>query len=279
MLRRGRMLLGKPLGSWMYSTKLPTETSKMPQDLTKETDIKTKVELTKLITKKDMEWRTPWHEVEGQRYTFLRTLYSEDSNTKLLKFLQSPIDVSPAGIKKWWAKKQETKTILMQHYIPERNQTLGNELAAAHFVVFRGGAVKFYTEDKWIKADEWNQYSLPVHYEAEKVLQAIDCSDMDLYYEGLINLQKLQKVEWLSLNGCEHIDDWCIDRISNIFSDTLLYLDIRNCPGISYRGLGALYKLENLKILNVDEVLPYNAFEMTCLLLQDLNLSLDIRTD
>ncbi|KAF2900179.1 hypothetical protein ILUMI_06011 [Ignelater luminosus] len=249
----------------------------MPKDLTKETDIRTKVELTKMITKKDLQWRTPWHEKEGQHYSFLRSMYSEESNTSMMKFLQTPINLSPAAIKKWWAKKQEFKDIWMQQYIPERNETLGNELAAAHFVVHRDGAVKFFGEDRWIKKNEYNQYSLPKHYQADKVLQAIDCSRMNLYYEGLVNLRNLHQLEWFSINGCQHMDDWCMDRISNIFSESLLYLDVRDCPKITERGIGALYKMKKLKILYVDDILCSSAFELTCLMLQDINPDLDIR--
>lgn len=262
----------------LKETESQTIAKEMPKDLTKETDISSKVELTKMVTNKDLQWRTPWHEKEGQHYSFLRTFYSEDSNTRIIKIFQTPINLSPSAIKKWWANKQEFKNIWMQQYIPERNQMLGNELAAAHFIVHRGGAVKFFADDKWIKADQFNQYSLPKHYEEDKILQGIDCSGMDLYYEGLVNLRDLHQVEWLSFNGCKHMDDWCMDRISNIFSKALLYLDIRNCPNITDRGLGALYKIKTLKILYVDEMVSANAFELTCLMLQDVNPDLDIRT-
>ncbi|RZB40342.1 ATP synthase subunit s-like protein, partial [Asbolus verrucosus] len=231
----------------------------------------------KNVTKADMKWRTPWHQKEGHHYSTLRSFYSEDNQTNLLKLLQTPIDLSPSAIKKWWAKKQEYKEIVLQSYLPERNQILGNELAAAHFIVHRGGAVKFYTQDKWIKANENQEYKLPRFYEEDKILQAIDCSNMNLYYEGLLNLRDLKKVEWLSFNGVEQFDDWCLDRISNLFSHSLIYLDIRNCPNYTERGLGALYKMENLKILCIDDLLMTTSFEMTCLMLQEVNPHLDIQ--
>uniref|UniRef100_A0A6P7GW71 ATP synthase subunit s-like protein n=1 Tax=Diabrotica virgifera virgifera TaxID=50390 RepID=A0A6P7GW71_DIAVI len=231
------------------------------------------------VTPADMKWRTPWHQKEGQYYSVLRNFYKEDTNTSLLQKIQAPIDLSPGAIKKWWAKKKEHESKVLQSYIPERHQILGNELAAAHFIVHRGGSVKFFNEDKWIKADDDNNYSLPRHYEEEKILQAIDCTDMDLYYEGLVNIRDLAKVEWLSFNGCPHIDDWCLDRISNIFSHSLIYLDLRNCPKITSKGLAALYKLEQLKILYLDDFLRSTQYELTCLLLQEVNPDLDVRSD
>ncbi|KAJ3662749.1 hypothetical protein Zmor_007079 [Zophobas morio] len=229
------------------------------------------------VTKEDMKWRTPWHQKEAQRYSTLRTFYSEENQTNLLKFLQTPIDLSPSAIRKWWTERKEHREMMLQMYLPERHQTLGNELAAAHFIVHRGGAVKFYHQNNWIKANEYNDYNLPRFYEEDKILQAIDCSDMNLYYEGLANLKDLKQVEWLSFNGVENFDDWFLDRISNIFSHSLVYLDIRNCPKFTERGLGALYKMDNLKILCIDDMLMTTSFEMTCLMLQEVNPHLDIK--
>ncbi|XP_018568499.1 distal membrane-arm assembly complex protein 2 [Anoplophora glabripennis] len=233
----------------------------------------------KQISRNDMKWRTPWHQKEGQYYNFLRTFYKEDNNRSVLKTLQTPIDVSPSSIKNWWSSKTEERDIILQSYLPQRNQMLGNELAAAHFIVHRGGSVKFFNEEKWIKANEHNEYTLPKFYEEGKILEAIDCSDMNLMYEGLVNLRDLKNVVWLSLNGCEKMDDWCMDRISNIFSHSLVYLDLRNCPNITDRGIGALYKLMKLKILYLDDFLRSTTYEMTCLLLQEANPQLDIRSD
>ncbi|KAK4873432.1 hypothetical protein RN001_015461 [Aquatica leii] len=273
-VRKNRALLCKCM-----STSIKSENDeKLPTDKPKEIELSKKVEITNLTTKKDLQWRTPWHEKDGQYYSFLRTFYTEESSTTLLKLLQTPVNLHPTAIKQWWARKMERQNMLMQQYIPERNQTLGDELAAAHFIVYRGGAVKFFDDDKWIKANELKQYELPVHYDSEKILQAIDCSGMNLYYEGLANLRNLKKLEWLSLSSCANMDDWAMDTISNIFSDSLIYLDIRYCPRITVRGLGALHTLKELKILYVDEMLSYKSFELTCLMLQDILPNLDIRT-
>ncbi|XP_023019946.1 distal membrane arm assembly component 2 [Leptinotarsa decemlineata] len=242
-------------------------------------DLRSKLKESNSVTSDQMQWRTSWHQEQGEHYSFLRTFYKESNNRSLLQKIQSPIDFSPSGIKKWWGKKVDEYEIISQSYIPERHQILGNELAAAHFIVYRGGAVKFFNEDKWIKANEYKEYSLPRHYQTDKYLQAIDCSNMNLRYEGLVNIRGLKKVEWLSLNGCDNMDDWCLDTISNIFSHSLLYLDLRNCPKITYRGIGALYKMQNLKILYLDDFLKSTVYELTCLMLQEVNPDLDIKSD
>lgn len=262
-------------------TKPPPEAKpKMPLKLTNLSEITSKeMAKIKLTTKEDMQWRTPWHQKEGQYYSMLRTFYTEENNSYVLKFLQQPINLTPSAIKKWWANRQEKRNVLMQSYIPERNQILGNELAAAHFIVYRQGSVKFFGDEKWIKSDEFGEYNLPKFYQDDMFLQAIDCTDMELYYEGLVNLRDLKQVEWLSLNGCEKLDDWAIDRISCQFRESLLYLDLRNMPLVTFRGLGALYKMDKLKILYVDDNFFSSEFEMTCLLLQELKPDLDIRNE
>lgn len=261
------------------TTDPPKEKPKMSTELTKKTDVTSAEILRKLPTKEELQWRTPWHQKEGEYYSALRTFYSEENNVDVMKYLQMPINLRPSAVKKWWSKRNEEKEIFMQQYLPERNQMLGNELAAAHFIVHRGGAVKFFGENKWIKANQFQQYSLPKHYDKDMVLQAIDCSDLSLYYEGLMNFRDLQQLEWFSINGCEKLDDWAMDRISCIFAHSLLYLDVRNCPSITHRGLGALYKMRNLKILCIDNKLASNEIEMTCIMLQDVNPHLDIRDD
>lgn len=265
-----------------YSDQASSNTSKDDGNRhtpTESTKIVPKEYNPKDVTKEDTQWRTPWHQKDGNYYGFLRTFYKEDNNVDILKALQTNIDLRPSAIKKWWNKKSEESEILAQGYIPERNETLGNELAAAHFIVARGGAVKFHHDDKWIKADEHGNYNLPRFYTEGKVLEAIDCTDTNLYYEGLFNLEELQDVKWISFNGCEKVDDWFIDKVSNVFSHSLVYLDLRNCNNITPNGVGALYKMNNLKILYLDDFLRSTTYELTCLLLQEVNPSLDIKSD
>ncbi|CAG9855724.1 unnamed protein product [Phyllotreta striolata] len=216
---------------------------------------------------------------EAQYYKFLKLFHTEKSQRSVMQQLQAPIDFTPSGIRNWWARKKDEHEIISQSYLPQRNQMLGNELAAAHFIVHRGGAVKFYNDAGWIKADENNNYVLPRHFQDDRILEAIDCTNMKLMYEGLVNLADLQDVKWLSLNGCENIDDWCLDRISNLFSHSLIYLDLRNCTNITSRGLATLYRLDHLKTLYLDDFYKSTIFELTCLLLQEAKPDLEITSD
>ncbi|KAH1003699.1 hypothetical protein HUJ04_003572 [Dendroctonus ponderosae] len=254
--------------------KLPETSPEKPAIRLKSLNQKKRTE----VTKEDLVWRTPWHQKNVEYYSTLRTFYTEDNQISLLKWIQQPIDLSPASIKNWYNRLKEQREKILQRYIPDRHSILGPELACAHFIVYRGGAVKFHNDDKWIKAVN-GEYSLPNRYRTDMYLQAIDCSNTSLRYEGLDNLRGLQNVEWLSLNGCEHIDDYCMDVITNIFSHSLVYLDIRNIFSISERGLGALYKINHLKMLYLDDMLKDTRYELTCLLLEELNSALEIKSD
>lgn len=256
------------------------EAAAMSRNLLENTNINSPIDLEQMKKNRAaLQWRTPWHEKEGQEYNILRSFSSEHNNVLTMKFLQQPIDLRPSAIKKWWLERKEFRASYLQSYIADRNKILGNELAAAHFIVHRGGAIKFYGDKDWIKADDRNNYSLPRTFDADKILQAIDCSDMELYFEGLSNLRDLTKVEWLSVNCCRKLDDWALDRISNIFSHSLVYLDLRGLPLITPRGLGALNKMQALKILYVDDDMFSQEFEMTCLLLEELNKDLQIHIE
>jgi len=96
--------------------------------------------------------------------------------------------------------------LIYHRYNPKRNSILGNDLAAAHFVVFRKGKVRFMNKENWVDSyrkdakptdkDEdlpvitFEMCSLPVNYDPTYRVEAIDVSGMSLRYEGLLNFRK-----------------------------------------------------------------------------------------
>ncbi|XP_044766584.1 distal membrane-arm assembly complex protein 2 [Coccinella septempunctata] len=248
-------------------------------DINKEIDSRIKIQDYDVnkVSKDDLNWRWSVNDENKEYFKSLRLFYTDSNNVEIVKALQTPLDLSFSGIKNWLTRKNKQREISEQTYNPERNEVLGNELAAAHFVVFRGGAVKFHGDDKWIKADEYKNYNLPEYYVRNKYIEAIDCSDTDIYYEGLQNFRDVKHLKWLSLNDCQDIDDWCIDTICAAHYKTLVYLDLRNCRNITERGLTALWKMKKLKLLFLDDVIRSTEFEMTVLLLQEQLPQLEIR--
>ena len=78
-------------------------------------------------------------------------------------------------------------------FVPERHQTLGPDLATAHFVVARNGAVKFEGSNRWISkkssGDKYQQL-LPTAPSKDIRLEAVDMSDTDMMYISLDNFSK-----------------------------------------------------------------------------------------
>lgn len=75
-------------------------------------------------------------------------------------------------------------------YIPQRHEILGPNLATAHFVVARGGAVKFVGMERWIQKKSDGEYSLPKFAVENMFLEAIDCSGGHTMYDSFDNFSE-----------------------------------------------------------------------------------------
>ena len=78
-------------------------------------------------------------------------------------------------------------------YNPARFAALGPDLAVAHFVVTRGGAVKFKGLDDWITTynpKDPDYIKLPGFYEPNLYVEAVDWSGGPMMYESLSNFGK-----------------------------------------------------------------------------------------
>ncbi|XP_011867996.1 PREDICTED: ATP synthase subunit s-like protein [Vollenhovia emeryi] len=177
-------------------------------------------------------------------------------------------DFSLINIGKWYKHQLATYSKITQQFQPERHDILGADLATAHFLVSRGGRIKFRGHDHWVERDEKGAYDLPGTYNPNYVLEEADASGVDLYYEGLSNLCGLTRLRWLSLKGCRNIDDWGLDKISAEFPK-LEHLDISECERITERGLECLYRMAGLKKLVVTNHHGSVALELSCFMLED----------
>ena len=72
-------------------------------------------------------------------------------------------------------------------YLPERHEKLGPDLATAHFVVARNGAVKFEGFDRWIRKNADGKYYLPGMTDMNIRLEAIDASKTTMMYQSFDN--------------------------------------------------------------------------------------------
>lgn len=156
---------------------------------------------------------------------------------------------------------------------------MGSDLAAAHFVVHRGGKVRFVGHKDWTQKDKDDEYDLPKLYDETYRVEAIDFEGMDLFYEGLENVRRLQELKYLSFKGVKRFDDWCLDRVSGSEFTALSTLNVAGTK-ITPRGLNSLYRLYWLKTLIVDnrwrDTDQAREMELTLFMVQDIMPDLEI---
>lgn len=179
-------------------------------------------------------------------------------------------DWTMKSIFSWFQRKRVEFHKYNQRYMADRVKTLGSDLGVAHFVVYRGGAIRFRGQEnfiRWTNRKEEYYANLPETYDPNYFVEAIDVSDLMLYYEGIENFKNLYKLKWLSLRNNVILDNWCLDYIGHAIPN-LEYLDISSCPQITGAGIAGLQKLTQLKVL----VINSNNIEvqMACFALEDI---------
>jgi len=190
--------------------------------------------------------------------------------------LQKGIDLRPQTIKKWYHERKELKNALTQTYVTERVQAVGFDLAAAHFLVHRGGRVRFKDNINWTGQDKNGEYSLPSRYKEEFIVEAIDASGTSLVYEGIECMSNLRSIKEFSVATCPYVDDWCIDRICGQYAETLEHLNLSYCKKVTENGIAALARLKKLKTLNLEGMGHVKNIQMLCVLLEENNVNLTI---
>lgn len=211
----------------------------------------------------------------------MQSKYNEkitDSNS-FIKFVMPDASFSPPRIMSydwslksifnWFIRKRIEFYKHNQRYLVERVKALGSDIAIAHFIVYRGGAVKFRGQDyfiQWENTEEEYFANLPTTYDPNYFVEAIDASNLMLFYEGIENFQNLYKLKWLSLRNNLVLDNWSLDYIAYALPQ-LEYLDICDCPQVTAAGIGGLQKLRHLKelVINTTNI----EIQMACFALED----------
>uniref|UniRef100_L7M1V8 ATP synthase subunit s-like protein n=1 Tax=Rhipicephalus pulchellus TaxID=72859 RepID=L7M1V8_RHIPC len=165
-------------------------------------------------------------------------------------------------------RREKMRRLSSQKFYPECHGILGPDLAAASFLIFRGALVKFHDKDEWYKKKEDGDTGLPLTHEPGWVVEAIDASNAELYYEGLDNLTCLEGLKALRLAGNPNVDDWFMDRLSQ-FRETLEHLDVSGCPQITEHGLAALYRLRKLKTITLAHLSHIKHIKLVGLMLEE----------
>ena len=82
--------------------------------------------------------------------------------------------------------------------------------------------------------------------------------------------EHLEKIEWLNLENNPYIDDWCLDRLTGYFKDSLTYLNLNGCENVTEKGIASLSRLQKLKNLHLGGHLRAQNLELVCVMLEEL---------
>jgi len=170
----------------------------------------------------------------------------------------------------WFKSKRVEFIKYNQRYMTDRVKALGSDIAAAHFVVYRGGAIRFRGQDQfiqWTNKKEEYYANLPGTYDPNYFVEAIDVSNIRLYYQGIENFKNLYKLKWLNLRNNDVLDNWCLDFIGHKIPN-LEYLNISNCSQITSGGIAGLQNLTQLKVLVTNSTNV--EVRMACFALEDI---------
>lgn len=93
-------------------------------------------------SKEKLKWRTPVAENLGMVSSMFRMFAPERTSSYYTQILTFKKKLSLSTLQQDVRQQILEHEIYSQRYIMERHRVLGNDLAAAHFILFRGGEVR-----------------------------------------------------------------------------------------------------------------------------------------
>jgi len=174
-------------------------------------------------------------------------------------------------------KRLHQTLVRSQMFQKERLQMLGPDLAAAHFLCHNNCRVRFRGHTHWTELGPKNTIDIPAIYVPGWYVEAIDAAEALLVYEGLQNFRNLHHLKELDLSYCEHVDEYCMDRITGEFHHSLETLNISGCTKVNWNGFECLWRCSNLKVLVIKDMDHIQDLPLLCLMLLDILPNLKIQ--
>lgn len=101
------------------------------------------------------------------------------------------------------------------------------------------------------------------------MLLAIKADNMELYFEGLENVRRLDHLRYFSLRNVKQFDDWSMDRLCGNEFNNIEILDVSG-TSVTANALFAVPKLRSLKALVMDTKDRSLEFQLACSLLEEV---------
>ena len=134
------------------------------------------------------KYRVPFCERDDEWYSRF-ALFGGKNSSPPKWYRYDPKYFKLSSVKNFFQRVHDYKLKTDQEFSQDRYDTLGADLAAAHFIVYRGGSVKFCGHSEWLKpGEEEDDDRLPKFYDSKFYIEAIDLSGMFIIYEGLENI-------------------------------------------------------------------------------------------
>lgn len=120
-----------------------------------------------------------------------------------------------------------------------------------------------------MKKNKYDEYNLPRTFDPEWLVVAIKADNMELYFEGLENVRRLNHLRYFSLRNVKQFDDWSMDRLCGNQFDNIEILDVSG-TNVTANALYAVPKLRSLKALVMDTKDRSIEFQLACSLLEEV---------
>ncbi|XP_071500078.1 distal membrane-arm assembly complex protein 2-like [Diadema antillarum] len=160
-----------------------------------------------------------------------------------------------------WATQVKSETgIMVQKY--------GVEIGTAHSLARMGARVQF-SDGQWYTRGDVVQNSLPVAKLEGQFVLAIDAKETLVDQFAMVDIVKLTRLKFLSLEGCPLVDDHCLASLVHL-RDSLTHLNINKCPEITENGVAVLHKLRHLERLNMNDMPKVNHAPLVAVMLEDV---------
>lgn len=186
------------------------------------------------------------------------------------------IDLSPEGMAEYFHHRGYQVDLEKQKFNPSRHAILGPDLATAHFIVYRGGRIKFVGHSEW-----WSdEKTLPSTYEEGFIIEKIDASSTGLLGEGITNMSNLYNLTDLNLSNNHGLDVFAFDKLYRQFrfSSCLKHLNLTGCSRFCENSLTAIHRLPSLEevIITKTQAAEFKFLELILIMLHDLNPRLKV---